>query len=67
MRRGIYDAHLERYEGPCGVTPPQDITLVRGVRRWVGSYEESYLVQELGRAIEDRVRTGDPHRRKGTR
>jgi hypothetical protein len=61
VRRGLYDAHLVRYEGPSGVTPPQDVTLVRGVRHWVGSYEESYFVEELGRAIEDRVRAGNPH------
>jgi hypothetical protein len=67
VQRGIYDAHLERYEGPSGITPPADITLARGVRRWVGSYEEAYFVQELGRAIEDRIRSGHPHRQKGTK
>ena len=66
VQRDVYDAHLERYEGPSGITPPVDITLARGVRRWVGSYEEPYFVQELGRAIEDRIRDGHPHQRKGT-
>ena len=65
-QRGIYDAHLERYEGPSGITPPADITLARGVRRWVGSYKEAYFVQERGRAIEDRIRSAQPHRQKGT-
>lgn len=58
---GVYNARLVRYDGPSGVTPPERITLVYGVRRWVGSYDEPYLVQELGNVIEGRVRDGgDP-------
>lgn len=67
VKKGIYDAHLLRYEGSSGVTPPQNVTLVRGVRHWVGSYDEPYFVDELGQAIEERVRHGNPHQRKGGR
>ena len=58
---GIYHARLLKYEGPDGVTPPQSVLLVRSARNWVGSYEEGYFVQDLGHAIDERVREGDPN------
>ena len=58
---GIFSAQLLKYEGPNVVTPPHNLVLVRGVRKWVGSYEEQYFVEELGRAIDERVRDGEPH------
>lgn len=58
---GIYHARLLKYEGPDGVTPPESVLLVKSARNWVGSYEESYFVSELGDAIEQRLRDGgDP-------
>ena len=58
---GIYLARLIRYEGANGITPPEDIVLVRGVRKWVGSYNERSLLNDLGRSIDDRVRDGEPN------
>ena len=58
---GIYHARLTNYEGANGVTPPENIVLVRGVRKWVGSHEERALLNDLGRYIEDRVRDGEPN------
>lgn len=58
---GVYHARLLKYEGPDGVSPPECVLLVKSARKWVGSYEETYFVQELGYAIEQRVRSGDPH------
>jgi hypothetical protein len=58
---GVYHARLLRYEGPDGVTSPESVLLVKSARKWVGSYEEIYFVQELGYAIEQRVRSGDSH------
>lgn len=58
---GIYQARLIKYEGPDGVTPPENVLLVRSARQWVGSYDEAYFVQDLGNAIDERVREGDPH------
>lgn len=61
---GIYHARLLKYEhadGADGATPPLSVTLVRGVRHWVGSTEEQHFVDQLGKAIEQRVRRGDPH------
>jgi hypothetical protein len=58
---GIYQARLLKYEGPDMVTPPENVLLVRSARNWVGSYEDSHFIQDLGRAIEERVREGDPN------
>lgn len=59
---GIYQARLLRYEGGDLITPPPWITLVRSVRRWVGSTGERLLVQALGRVIDRRVRgSHQPH------
>ena len=63
-RAGIYQARLLKYEqmdGVAGVIPPASVALLRGVRHWVGSTEEQYFVDQLGNAIEQRVRSGDPH------
>lgn len=53
--QGIYLARLLRYEGPDGVTPPESLTLVRGTRHWVGSYDEAWFVAALGRALEETI------------
>lgn len=57
-RSGVYYARLLKYEGASGVTPPEDIVLVKGVRRWNGSYEIQEFIDELGRAIDIRHRGG---------
>ena len=57
-RSGIYYARLLKYEGPSGITPPEDVVLVKGVRRWNGSYDVQELIDELGRAIDSRPRRG---------
>jgi hypothetical protein len=58
---GIYQARLIKYEGPDGITPPESVLLVRSARQWVGSYDEAGFIQDLGTAIDERVRDGDPH------
>lgn len=58
---GIYQARLVKYEGPDVVMPPESVLLVRSARQWVGSCDESWFIQDLGRAIDERVREGDPH------
>lgn len=59
--KGVFAAHLEKYEGPDSVSPPEEVTLVRSVRHWSGSYSEQYFIDELGEEIEKRVRGGNPH------
>ncbi|HEY1020791.1 MAG TPA: hypothetical protein VGE06_00700, partial [Flavisolibacter sp.] len=58
---GIYNARLQNFEGGEGPVPPLRITLVRGVRHWVGSFANAYIVNELGKAIDGRVRGANPH------
>ena len=59
---GIYHAQLIKYEGPDGVTPPENVILVRGSRHhWIGSSQEQHFLDELGKSIEERVRGSDPH------
>lgn len=57
---GIYQARLIKYEGPDVVIPPDHVLLVRSARHWVGSCDDTRFIQELGQAIEERVRHGDP-------
>jgi hypothetical protein len=59
-RSGVYYARLLKYEGAPGVTPPQDIVLVKGIRRWNGSYDVQEFIDELGRAIDARQRGSSP-------
>jgi hypothetical protein len=59
-RTGVYHARLLKYEGPSGITPPEDIVLVKGIRRWNGSYDIQEFVDELGRAIDSRQRGSSP-------
>jgi hypothetical protein len=58
---GIYQASLLRYEGGDIAAPPQEVTLVKSVRRWAGSNEERPLVDALGQVIDRRVRGSNPH------
>jgi hypothetical protein len=57
--QGIYHARLLEYEGAPVVSPPEKVLLIRGIRRWLGSHEEEDFVEDLGRAIDARVRSGD--------
>lgn len=58
--RGIFHARLLKYEGKNAEVPPENILMVKSVRHWTGSYNEPYVIEELGRAIEERNRRGDP-------
>lgn len=59
--RGIYQARLLRWEGGRIAPPPREITLVRGLRHWVGSCDRPALLEALGRALEPRTRGRDPN------
>lgn len=60
-REGVYNARLLTYEGPNIMAPPENVILVRSVRKWSGSYSEQEFIEELGRAIDDRHRgDGEP-------
>ena len=57
---GIYQARLLRYEGCSDRVPPTEVILVKGYRQWSGSYERQDLLNQIGKAIESRARTGNP-------
>lgn len=57
---GIYQARLLRYEGSLDRQPPAEIILVRGYRQWSGSAERQDLLNQIGKAIENRSRAGNP-------
>ena len=50
---GIYIANLTRYEGNPLDAPPEEITILRGIRQWAGSYNDDLLLSRLGKVIED--------------
>jgi hypothetical protein len=63
-RSGAYIAKLENFHGPAGINPPNILVLERGMTRWIStSDEEEYMMDELDRYIESRVRKGDPNSR----
>ncbi len=57
---GIYQARLLQYKGDSDKPPPAEVILVRGYRQWSGSYERQDLLNQIGKAIESRSRTGHP-------
>ena len=59
---GIYQARLLCWDGGTIAPPPREIILVKGARhQWVGSCDRPTLLQDLGRALDSRVRRGDPN------
>jgi hypothetical protein len=50
---GVYHAHLVYFDGDQNLSPPEKITLIRGMRKWTGSCEDSTLLNELGKIIEE--------------
>jgi hypothetical protein len=50
--RGLYRAELVGYTGSPELSPPARILLIRNVRQWSGSCENSTLLNRLGSEIE---------------
>jgi hypothetical protein len=50
---GVYHADLVYFDGDKKISPPLQITLMRGVRKWTGSCEDVDLLNHLGRIIEE--------------
>jgi hypothetical protein len=49
---GIYYANLMHFDGE-GNRLPEKITLVKGIRQWTGSFDDSELLNGLGKVIEE--------------
>ena len=52
---GIFYAYLIRYEGNPLEAPPEEITILRGIRQWTGSCNDDLLLSRLGKIIEERL------------
>lgn len=50
--RGVYVARLCPGSDRSKSSFPEEIVLVRGIRHWTGSCEESHLIRELGEVID---------------
>lgn len=50
---GVYHADLVYYDGDEESSPPKTITLIRGLRKWRGSWEDGDLLNDLGKIIEE--------------
>jgi hypothetical protein len=61
---GIYFAHLLRYEGNPFESPPEEITILRGVRQWTGSCNDDLLLSRLGKIIDEYLANTISHERK---
>ena len=49
---GVYQAELVTFYGSPDAAPPEQVLLVRGVRKWIGHPVIPELLNELGQAIE---------------
>ena len=46
---GVYLAQLQHYGGFPEEAPPSKILLIRGIRRWIGSFDDQEVLDALGR------------------
>jgi hypothetical protein len=51
-RDGVCNARLSRYSGHPEHTPPEQVTLQKEGRHWVGNTNDRSLADELGYAVE---------------
>lgn len=54
-QEGVYYARLIRFYGSPEASPPNEILLVKGVRKWIGSIKTPELLNALGEVIEARI------------
>lgn len=56
----IYHAQLLEYDGSTDINPPPStLVLVKGVRRWLGSFDHQGFLNELGNIIEVKMQSED--------
>ena len=63
---GICTAHLSKYNGRPDQTPPQNVTLHREGRHWVGNINNKDLSEDLGYAIELKAKPLLDSRKRGS-
>lgn len=57
---GLYFATRLRFDGSDEAAPPDEITLVRGIRKWTGSIRDEALLSDLGRSIQKALARAKP-------
>jgi hypothetical protein len=58
-RAGIYTAYLISFDGDDIHTPPEEITLLKGIRNWTGSIDDEVLLEQLGASIDTEAHQND--------
>ena len=66
-REGVYHAELVKFYGSPQAAPPQQVLLVKGVRKWIGNPGIPELLNDLGQAIDSSLpqREQTPQRLSG--
>ena len=54
-RDGVFQIHLQRYDGKERLAPPPHIILVRGELNWSGNIHEPDLIKDLGNLIDKKL------------
>lgn len=57
---GVFLAQLQHFSGLSEETPPVQILLMRGIRRWIGSLDNQEVLDALGHAIDTVATSGIP-------
>ena len=56
----LFHAQLLSYDGSLDYSPPPaNLVLVKGVRCWLGSFDQQGFINELGNAIEAKMQSED--------
>ena len=56
--QGVFTVQLLQFLGSDFITPPITITLAKGTRKWLGSIEDDFLLEQLGKEIEKILSSG---------
>ena len=56
----IFQAELISYENEhAGNQPPQNLMLIKGIRGWIGSSDDTHFLHQIGSSIEHRFSSTD--------
>jgi hypothetical protein len=55
----IYFARLTNYDGDLESKPPDTLVMIKGIRRWVGSFDHQEFLNEIGGIIDEKMKSDD--------
>jgi hypothetical protein len=56
----LYLAELIHYDGSMEYNPPPStLLLIKGIRRWLGSFDQPDFLNDIGSVIESRMKSED--------